>query len=139
MSIAIPSNQELQRCLKQIETVFPHLDIKMTLSLLHNCLHQNCIDSKQNGVRMSNDGGKICIDQCFTPAVLRNNEEKKIAISFLNHGYGLKVLREVVEDQSLTPTKYNNIITTIMKNTFRAIESAMKKIKIDIPIVGSHE
>jgi hypothetical protein len=42
---------------------------------------------------MSKERDRITIDNCFTPAVLRNTDEKRIALSFLNYGYGLKILR----------------------------------------------
>lgn len=86
-----------------------------------------------------NSKDEVLIANYFTPAVMRSNDEKRIALSFLNYGYGLKILREVIKDESITPTKYNNIITTIVKNTFRTIESTVRQLNKPIVEVGPRE
>lgn len=48
-------------------------------------------------------------------------EEKRVAISYLNFGYGVRILRDYIKDPSMNPTKYNNIVTTIMKLAFRKL------------------
>ena len=109
------------------------------ISRLHQHLSHQCSKDSASALKISSDSDQIVIDNCFTPAVLRSNDEKRIAISFLNYGYGLKVLREVIKDEAISPTKYNNIITTIMKNTFRTIESTIKQLDKPTVPVGPHE
>ena len=57
--------------------------------------------------------------------VARSEDEVKVALSFVQYGYGMRVLREQIQDYRLSPTRYNNLITLIMKNTFRVIEAAI--------------
>ena len=53
-----------------------------------------------------------------------------IALSFVTHGYGLRVLREYIKDPAMTPTRYNNIITIVIKATFRVVEAAVRQSKM---------
>lgn len=141
-SITAPTNEELSLCLKRLSKQFPNHDLSFIVSRLHQFLTHHCSKeaaSSAGVLKISSNSDQIVIDNCFTPAVLRSNDEKRIAISFLNYGYGLKILREVIKDESITPTKYNNIITTIMKNTFRTIESTVKQLNKPIVSVGPAE
>lgn len=71
------------------------------LSRLHKHLNQadkETNNGSQGMLKMNSERNEVVIDNCFTPAVLRNTDEKRIALSFLNYGYGLKVLREIIND-----------------------------------------
>lgn len=57
----------------------------------------------------------------------------------MNYGYGLRILREKIKDPMLTPNKYNNYITTVVKATFRTLENTMKLIGKKIRSINSHE
>ena len=47
--------------------------------------------------------------------------ESEIASSYVTHGYGLKVLREILNNHTMTASQYNSYITQIMKKTFKSI------------------
>jgi len=57
----------------------------------------------------------------------RKDDEALIANSYVHYGYGLRVLREKLGDASTTANRYNNLITIIIRNTFRSIESVLNQ------------
>jgi hypothetical protein len=54
----------------------------------------------------------------------------------VNYGYGLRVLREHINDPNLNASRYNNHITSVMKATLRTIDAAVTD---KIRKIGSNE
>ena len=69
----------------------------------------------------------------------KNDDEVKVARSFVKYGYGLKVLRDEIKDPNMSPTRYNNVITLVIKADFRAIEASIGQSNRIAPVTHVEE
>ena len=84
------------------------------MGLLHRVLHQDC--PKENA-KVAEFVGVTGYNRI--KGLQRNHEEQKVAYSFVNYGYGAKVLKQKLGDSAMNISQYNNHTTNIVKNVKR--------------------
>lgn len=80
------------------------------MGLLHRVMHEDCpkVAEFVGGTGYNRRKG-----------LHRNHEEQKVAYSFVNYGYGAKVLKQKLGDSAMNISQYNNHTTNIVKNVKR--------------------
>lgn len=128
-----PTMLEAEACARSLQAEFPTLRIDLIVRILHDMFHTQCrkqienpsepaapeVESYPNTKYSITDYSVInssvrARESINMPIDPRMNEEKRVALSYLNFGYGVRILRDVINDPSMYFSNYKGIQLAII-------------------------